>query len=64
VDLVWNLLTPDTIKQYQMEERVLMARRMKVAEERLRDLLDTMEYDKLSTKRRYMNWPCRFSKVP
>jgi hypothetical protein len=50
VDLVWNLLTPDTIKQYQMEERVLMARRLKVAEERLRDLLDTMEYDKLSTE--------------
>jgi len=49
VDLVWKLLTPETIKQYQMEERVLMARRMKVAEERLQDLLDTMENDQIST---------------
>lgn len=49
VDLVWGLLTTDTIRQYQIEERVLMARRMKNSLTRINDLLDTMEHDMLST---------------
>lgn len=50
VDMVSGLLTADTIRQYQVEERVLMARRMKSSWVRVNDLLDTMEHDEqLST---------------
>lgn len=49
VDLVSGLLTPETVRQYQKEERVLMARRLKIAWNRLDDLLGVMGRDNLST---------------
>lgn len=48
VDLVTSLLTRDTIRQYQIEERVLMAKRLKASWVRLDDLLTTMEHDVIS----------------
>lgn len=52
VDLVWGLLDPGTIKQYQKEERALMARRLRSAWERIDDLLYCMEQDSISTEER------------
>ncbi len=49
VDLVWELLTVDTIRQYQVEERALMARRAKNNWPRINELLDCMEHDVVST---------------
>lgn len=43
VELVWDLLDPQTIRQYQKEERSLLARRYRVAWSRVDDLLYTME---------------------
>ncbi|HKK47594.1 MAG TPA: hypothetical protein VJ932_00760 [Alkalispirochaeta sp.] len=48
VDLVWNVLDPATIRQYQKEERSLMARRMRTAWSRVDDLLFCMEHDTVS----------------
>ncbi len=49
VDLVMKLLKPETIKQYQNEERTLMFRRLKSARYRLKDLIDCMRRDTIST---------------
>lgn len=49
VDLVWDILDPATIRQYQKEERSLMARRMHTAWSRVDDLLYCMEQDNIST---------------
>lgn len=49
VDLVWELLTPDTIRQYQVEERALIARRARAGWERIDDLLVAMSHDTIST---------------
>ncbi len=49
VDLVTKLLTAENIRQYQKEERVLMAKRVKSVWSRLVELLDTLEHDQLST---------------
>lgn len=49
VDLVWNVLDPASIRQYQKEERSLMARRMRTAWSRVDDLLYCMEQDEIST---------------
>ena len=48
VDLVWELLTIDTIRQYQVEERALMARRAKANWGRIDDLLVSMDHDVLA----------------
>jgi hypothetical protein len=42
-------LTPDSVKQYQHEERSLIARRAKISSERLNLLLDCMVQDVIST---------------
>lgn len=47
VDLVWRMLPTQTIRQYQREERSLIARRMKMSSLRVQDLLRVMEEDKL-----------------
>lgn len=52
VELVWDILDPATIKQYQKEERALMARRLRSAWERIDDLLYCMEQDSISTEDR------------
>ena len=49
VDLVTKLLKPKTITQYQNEERTLMFRRLRSARYRLKDLIDCMRRDTIST---------------
>ena len=49
VELVLNLLKPDVVKQYQNEERTLIFRRLKSARYRLKDLIDCMRRDTIST---------------
>ena len=41
-------MTPETVKQYQQEERTLIAKRLISARYRLKDLIDTMRKDKIS----------------
>lgn len=41
-------MTPETVKQYQREERTLIANRMKVEQQRVDDLLDAMKTETLS----------------
>lgn len=48
VSMVWNLLTPDTIRQYQKEERALMRRRAEDDEGRLSDLFSAMVSDSIA----------------
>ncbi|GAB3820748.1 hypothetical protein GCM10028895_21550 [Pontibacter rugosus] len=49
VDLVVTLLKPDVVKQYQNEERTLMFRRLRSSRYRLKDLIDCMRNDTIST---------------
>ncbi len=49
VDLVLQLLNPQTLQQYQSEERTLLYQRLKLARYRLKDLIDVMRTDTLST---------------
>jgi hypothetical protein len=49
VDLVLKLLNPATVQQYQSEERTLLYQRLKLARYRLKDLIDSMRADTLST---------------
>jgi hypothetical protein len=48
VSMVWEHLSPDTIKQYQKEERSLMARRAEGGEGRLSDLFSVMVSDEIA----------------
>lgn len=48
VEFCSNLLNPKTIRQYQKEERALIANRIKVSRYRLKDLSDCMEVDTIS----------------
>ncbi|WP_375416723.1 hypothetical protein [uncultured Hymenobacter sp.] len=48
VDLCMELLTPETQRQYQTEERTLMARRARSERYRLKALLDLMRRDELA----------------
>ena len=48
VEFCINLLNPKTIRQYQKEERALIANRIKVSRYRLKDLSDCMEEDTIS----------------
>lgn len=50
VDLTLKLLTPETIKQYQKEERTLIARRSIVSHYRLNNIVDIMDRDTISPK--------------
>ena len=52
VQLCSKLLTAETIRQYQTEERTLMARRARAERYRLKDLMDCMRPDELSTARK------------
>ena len=49
VELVLNLLEPKTVQQYLSEERTLLYHRLKLARYRLKDLMDNMRQDDLST---------------
>jgi hypothetical protein len=48
VSLCIQLMTPETVHQYQVEERTLMARRIGSAKHMTRELLETMRKDKIS----------------
>ena len=50
VDLCIKLLSSETVKQYQYEERTLMARRLKSSRYRIKDLLDCLKKDTISSK--------------
>ncbi|HEY6083532.1 MAG TPA: hypothetical protein VIU45_08745 [Chitinophagaceae bacterium] len=49
VNLVMRHLNEEVVKQYQQEERALMARRIKAQRHRIRDLRDVIMTDKVST---------------
>lgn len=49
VEVALKLLKPETIRQYQSEERTLMFRRLRAARYRLKDLIDCMRADTIST---------------
>lgn len=49
VELGMELMNDRTVKQYQAEERSLIARRLIAARYRLKDLIDCMEEDTIST---------------
>lgn len=49
VELASQLLNLDTVKQYQAEERTMMAFRLASDKYRIKDLLDTMQTDEIST---------------
>lgn len=50
VKLVTDLINPQTINQYQIEERSRLARRLKHSRYILKDLFETVEREELSTK--------------
>lgn len=43
-------MTPETVHQYQVEERTLMAKRIGAARHMIKDLLDVMKHDTISTE--------------
>lgn len=49
VELGMQLINEKTVRQYQAEERSLIARRLIAARYRLKDLIDCMEQDNIST---------------
>lgn len=49
VDLASQLLNRETVMQYQAEERTMMAFRLASDKYRIKDLLDTMQTDEIST---------------
>ena len=49
VNLCIDLLNPETIKQYQNEERTLILRRLKAERYMIKDLIDVMRQDEIST---------------
>ncbi|REJ85337.1 MAG: hypothetical protein DWQ44_01395 [Bacteroidetes bacterium] len=50
VDLCIKYINKETVRQYQLEERSLMARRIKIARFRLASLLEVMQNDTVSLK--------------
>ena len=52
VKLVTDLLNPQTINQYQIEERSRIARRLKHSRYILKDLFETIEREELSTEKK------------
>lgn len=53
VALCTNKLAPETVRQYQFEERTLMGRRYKAAHERISDLMQSIEQDDISTPKKF-----------
>ncbi|GGF19624.1 hypothetical protein [Hymenobacter cavernae] len=49
VQMCGELLSPESVRQYQTEERALMGRRVRAARYRLKDLIDCMRADEIST---------------
>jgi hypothetical protein len=49
VKVAMDVMTSETVKQYQHEERSLIAKRLKADRHKIKDLLDTMRKDKISS---------------
>ena len=49
VKLAMELMTEETYKQYQYEERTLIARRLAAAKHQMKDLIDAMRKDRISS---------------
>lgn len=62
VDIVWRLLPPKTIRQYQKEERSLMARRLDASRTRVDRLLGCMRNDSISTPDRVEHLAAQLAK--
>jgi len=54
VEYCLALMTPETFKQYQKEERTIISHRYKSAKIRINDLLSCMKKDKISTNEKIM----------
>ncbi|WMJ75449.1 hypothetical protein RCC89_20140 [Cytophagaceae bacterium ABcell3] len=50
IDIGFKILTPETVLQYQKEERAMIAARLKSAKYRIKDLGDAVMQDEISTK--------------
>ncbi len=48
-------LTPETVRQYQREERTLIGKRLKIARHRIKALTDTMAGDRISSDKNVMS---------
>jgi hypothetical protein len=48
IDLGTKILTPESVRQYQVEERSLMAGRVRVEQNRIGDLMAAMRFDELA----------------
>lgn len=48
IDIGMKHMTPETMRQYQREERALIANRIKTSRYIIKDLLDAMELDTIS----------------
>ena len=55
IELGVKLMTPETVRQYQREEQSLIASRIKSSRYRLKDLIDCMTRDTLSTENNIKN---------
>ena len=62
IDLGIKLMTPETVTQYQKEERSLIAGRLKSGRYRLKELIDAMIADRISTPPRIRNLRAELSK--
>lgn len=49
IQLGMKYITPESMKQYQREERALIANRLKSSQKEIEDILSTMEEDEIST---------------
>ena len=49
IEIGLNNMTPETARQYRKEERALIANRIKMEKQRIKDLLDAMSGDRLSS---------------
>ena len=51
IEIGLNCMTPETVKQYQKEERALIAHRYKASKEKVNELLIAMSSDEISTQK-------------
>ncbi len=62
VQMCIDLMTPETFKQYQLEERSLIARRLRTEKYKVKDLLDCMRKDEISTREKVFQLKNELSK--
>ena len=49
VDMAMKCMTPKTVEQYQLEERALMAKRLRLSKNQVKELMEVMTHDNLSS---------------